>query len=249
LYPHRIRLRGPWECQPLARLAVRSDGAIETVPGPVPEGFRMNMPCRWQASGLHDFAGRARLRRRFGYPGRLDPTDRVWLTFEGVEGVAEVVLNETFLGRREGTAGAFEFEITELLRPRNELNVTVEALSGAGGLWGEVAMEVRCTAFLRSVRLWAVGNPACPTLHVAGEVVGFCERPLDLYVLLDNATVAYTTVSAAAAGQPFHLVAEPLEIKGKAGTVHEARIELVNGATVWYRIEQPFVFPGDLTPA
>src|SRR5262249_4666249 len=109
-YPHRIRLRGPWECEPLARAG----------PGALPPPGRVSVPCTWAEGGLPDFAGRARFRRRFGYPGRIDPHERVWLTFAGVSDRAEVALNGTALGRHEGP-GPFEFEVTALLLPRNEL--------------------------------------------------------------------------------------------------------------------------------
>ena len=216
MYPHRIRLRGPWECEPLARAGG----------GPLPPPCRMTMPCRWGDGGLPGFAGRARFRRRFGYPGRIDTYERVWLTFAGVDGVAEVWLNGTRLGRHEGP-GPFEFVVTALLRPRNELTVEVEAAGGDGGLWGEVALEVRCTAFLRAVRAWAEGD----RLHAAGEVVGTAERPLDLYVIRGRSAVAYTTVEAAPEGRPFHLVAEGVS------DAEAVRVELVNGATVWYAWE------------
>jgi hypothetical protein len=144
MYPHRIRLRGPWECEPLARMMVHSGGRVETVTGPLPPGCRMTMPCRWSEGGLGDFAGRVRFRRRFGYPGRIDAHERVWLTFAGVDAVAEVQLNGHFLGRHEG-ADPFEFEVTALLQSRNELVVDVEAPAGNGGLWGEVVMEIRCS--------------------------------------------------------------------------------------------------------
>jgi hypothetical protein len=208
----------------------------------------MTMPCRWGEGGLPGFAGKVRFRRRFGFPGRLDATDRVWLTFAGVTGVADIWLNGQFLGRREGSRGPFEFEVTPLLRARNELAVEVEGQADDGGLCGEVAMEIRCTAFLRPIRLWAAITGDTADLHVGGEVVGTCERPLDLYVLLDGATVLYTTLEADPAGRPFHVVAEGLDRKrwrprGEgAGGPHEVRVELVNGATVWYRVEQAFDF-------
>src|SRR5579885_2874724 len=49
MYPHRIRLRGPWECEP---------------PGGPP--VVVTMPCHWAAAGLADLGGRFRCRRRFG---------------------------------------------------------------------------------------------------------------------------------------------------------------------------------------
>ena len=76
---------------------------------------RMTLPCRWHEGGLADFAGRVRFVCRFGWPGRIDPHERVWLTFAGAEGTAEVYLNGQVLGRHEGL-DPFEFEVTSLLR-------------------------------------------------------------------------------------------------------------------------------------
>jgi hypothetical protein len=193
------------------------------------------MPCRWRDGGLAGFAGRARFRRRFGYPGRIDAFERVWLTFAGVTAVAEAWLNGHFLGRHAEVEGPFEHEVTSLLRPRNELVVQVEAPGGDGGLWGEVALEVRRTAFLRGVRAWQAASSQCPQLHVAGEVAGFSERPLELYALLGGRTVAYGTSDAVPEGRPFQLVSEPL-----CDTAHPpvaVRVDLVDGAVVWYAVE------------
>jgi hypothetical protein len=148
-----------------------------------------------------------------------------------------VQLNGAFLGKREGP-GPFEFEVTALLRPRNELLVDLEGTAEQGGLWGEVALEVRCTAFLRGVRLWT--DPA-GTLHAAGEVVGTADGPLDLYLVVDRSTAAYTTILPTAGGQPFELAADTLSGGPGAGTV-PVKVELVSGATVWYRVDQGFVF-------
>src|SRR5947209_8112469 len=123
MYPHRIRLRGPWECEPLERRPPEASA----VP---PMLFRVTMPCRWAEAGLADFPGRVRFRRRFGYPGRIDAHERVWLTFAGVADRAEVWLNGVRLGDHQGP-GAFVFEVTSLLSERNELVVEVEG--GADG--------------------------------------------------------------------------------------------------------------------
>jgi beta-galactosidase/beta-glucuronidase len=142
MYPHRIRLRGPWECEPLARLAIAANGRQETVTTDLPASRKMTMPCRWSDGGLENFAGRVRFRRHFGYPGRIDENERVWLTFAGVEGTAEIWLNSKFLGRCEESQQPLEFEITRLLRDRNELRVEVEGPE-TSGLSGEVALEIR----------------------------------------------------------------------------------------------------------
>lgn len=219
MYPHRIRLRGPWECEPLQR---RGDDAEQPLPSPC----RMTMPCRWSEGGLPGFSGRVRFRRRFHYPGRIDAYERVWLTFAGIGGEAEVWLNNHSLGR---IASACEFEITSLLRQRNELGVEVEGTAEQGGLWGEVALEVRCTAFLRSLRSFAIRNGDSVDLHVCGQVVGTADRSLELYVLLDRSVVGYQVMTATAEGQSFEIVVPGLPVEELP-----VQVDLVNGAVVWY---------------
>ncbi len=194
MYPHRIRLRAPWEQEPL--------------PGE---------------------AGRRRFRRRFGYPGRIDDYERVWLTFSGVKGAVDLWLNEHFLGRH--AEAGFEVDVTSLLGNRNRLEVITEGASGDAGPWEEVALEIRCSAYLRAVRAWVDRDSA--KLHVAGEVVGACDRPLELYVLVDRVSLGYATIEADSAGQPFHL-----EIDVPAGQVPRVvRVDLVNLAQIWYAAE------------
>jgi len=212
VYPHRIRLRGPWECQPPAR------------PGePPPPPRRVTMPCSWDEIGPGDVPGRVRFTRRFGYPGRIDDYERAWLTVAGAAEGLEISLN----GHRLSPSAA-EWDVTGLLRERNRVEVEVEP--SGGGPWEEIALEVRCTAYLRGVR------PAVEAgrLHVIGEVVGTAGRPLEVYALLDNATVAYAVAEAAPEGRAFHLVGESVVQPG----AHQLRVDLVNGASVWYVFEQ-----------
>jgi beta-galactosidase/beta-glucuronidase len=139
--PYRIRLRGPWDCEPLARRIVRA-GQVEMVSEDLPAARSMTMPCRWGEGGLGDFIGRVRFRRRFGLPRQIDANETLWIAFAGVEGVAEIWLNGVFLGRHEGTQ-PFEYEVTGRLGQRNALIVEVESDTPHGGLWGEVALEIR----------------------------------------------------------------------------------------------------------
>jgi hypothetical protein len=199
----------------------------------------MTMPARWADAGLAGFSGRVRFRRRFGYPGRIDAHERVWLTFAGAGDRAEVALNGAALGTHEGP-GPFEFEVTPLLLPRNELVVEVEGPAQRGGLWGEVALEVRCTAFLRGVRLWTAAAQGAIDLHACGEVVGSSDRPLDLYLVVGRSTAAYAAVAPAPEGRPFHLTAERLD-RGRGGERVAVKVDLVNGATVWYGVEREVV--------
>jgi hypothetical protein len=226
MYPHRIRLRGPWTCEPLFRL--EHDGARIAVD--LPAAFRMTMPGRWQDGGLQDFRGGVRFSRRFGYPGRIDTCEHVWLTFEGAENRATASLNGTLLGTWEGAA---EFEVTTLLQPRNRLMVDVEAPRPDGGLWGEVAMEVRAAAFLKDVA-FRLTHGASPRLVATGQVAGCASRPLDLYLFAGGQFLAHRMVEA---GQRFELAA------AAAADLTALRIELVDAATIWYVVERSVLSP------
>jgi hypothetical protein len=181
---------------------------------------------------LVDFAGRVRLTRHFGYPGRVDDFERVWLTAGGVEQVAELILNRVSLGRFVAADGSFEADVTSLLRLRNELSVNVEG-GVDGGLWGEVALEVRCCAFLRNIRVETAGR----ALQITGSVVGSADGPLELYAVLGRRTADYATTTASADGTPFRLNAELPAVADDEDS-RFLRVDLVNGASVWYRYEQ-----------
>jgi len=122
-----------------------ADGRKEEIATNLPAPRKMTMPCRWSEGGLNDFSGRVRFRRHFGYPGRIDDNERVWLTFAGVEATAQIWLNDEFLGRQEGDHPC-EFEVTKFLAVGNDIRVEVEGEAETGGLWGEVAMEIRQVA-------------------------------------------------------------------------------------------------------
>lgn len=188
MYPHRIRLRGPWQTDPLA-------------PGTV------------------------RHRRAFGLPSRLDPFERVWLVCDGLAAPAEVSLNGERLAN--WTGGPNEIDVTAKLRPRNEVAFD----TSAGGLAGEVALEIRREAWLADVTVRAAGD----RLNVRGHVAGVVPPGLELYAVLDRSTAIYAPVPGAG---PFDLTSEPV---AAAGTV-PVRVELVVGAVVWFRLDREVTF-------
>jgi hypothetical protein len=211
VYPHRIRLLGPWECEPLA---------------PALPARRFVPPGRLRDVGLSDFAGQVRLTRRFGYPGRIDSYEHVWLTFAAVAGHAAVALNDISVAAE--MTGSGEFEVTSMLAARNRLEVVVDATNGEGGLPGEIALEVRRDAFLRKL---AVDRDAGGEIHITGQVVGQSSQPLELYALANRRNVAYGTIEARPEGQPFTLAFKPEE------PVDLVRVELVCVAECWYAAE------------
>jgi hypothetical protein len=228
MYPHRIRLRGPWTCQPLYRLVATPDGRWQHSTENLPPPFRLKMPAQWSDAGLPNFRGGVRFVRPFGYPGRIDDHERVWLTFAELDGQATATLNDQPLGTIDGKAGPAELDITTVLRARNILSVELELSETFGSHFGEVALEVRATAFLRGVRFERLSNQL--TAH--GVVVGEAPRPLELYLFAADSFLSYDRVQAAPAGQPFTLAGDigsqtwlsPLPV----------RVELIDTAVIWY---------------
>jgi hypothetical protein len=126
---HRIRLRGPWEVRAIA----------PRVPGDFPP-TRMTIPCALRGGGWTGYAGRVSFYRRFGRPSNLSADESVWLVFEAVAGETDVTLNDVHLGTVGGTGA---FDVTSRLADRNGLTVTVDAADDAGGIVGDVVIEIR----------------------------------------------------------------------------------------------------------
>ena len=222
MYPHRIRLRGPWECEPLTR----SNAGALSPPFPV------FPPGRLADLGLPGFAGQVCFRRRFGYPGRIDAYERVWLVFDGMSDPITISVNDRKIGVPDRENDGYAVEVTPLLQTRNELLVEIDAANDRTVL-GSTGLEVRCAAYLRGMRLTMEESNGQTQLHVRGEVVGECEEALELYVIVDRHNVAYERVSPTPAGHPFHLTTE-------SGAGEWVKVELVRGAMAWYRWDAPF---------
>ncbi len=211
MYPHRIRLRGPWECEPI-------DNSLPP--------RRVTMPSGWIAAGLAGFRGSARFTRRFGYPGRIDDGEHVWLLGENARGCRSVSLNGQLLSASPNEE-AFAFDVTPMLSQRNLLEVIVQGDSDEAGLWGDIVLEIRRDAYLAEVaaRSSAVG------IIVTGKVVGTAPQALELYTLVDNRHADYRTVMPSAAGQAFQI-----ELAEAGETV---RVELICVSSIWYAVEMP----------
>jgi len=209
MYPHRIRLRGPWECDALGRVVL---------PGGLHEG------------PFKDFSGEVLLRRRFGRPRQLDPFERIWLTVQGVPADFQVTLNGQVLTMQPAEDNVLECDVTAYIRPRNELELELNPTQ-VGQL--EIALEMRCLAYLRHVHAEFLPSRQ---LRVNGEVVGTFEQPLDLYILVANRTAGYCTVNAALEGSAFELLTEAQS--ENAALEGGICVELVNGGVVWWTWEQ-----------
>ena len=211
-YPHRIRLRGPWQCEPLD--------------GPPPR--RVLMPCRWFDAGLENFHGSARFTRRFGYPGRVDDSEHVWLTCDGCTGCTEVRLNGQLLTRE--SCSSFGFDVTSILSQRNQLEVLIQGDMDGAGVWGEVAMEIRKDAYLADVQIEHIESATALT----GKAVGVAPQPVELYVLVDGRHVDYRTIEPLPSGRSFRF-----ELADITSTNQTVRVEMIHVSCIWYVVEIP----------
>ena len=146
-----------------------------------------------------------------------------------------MTLNGVELDRVARPTEPFEFEVTPLLSPRNELIVEIGGAEPTAGLWGEVALEIRRTAFLRRVAFAPTFAADTVHLHASGEVGGIADGLLELYLLLDRSTIAYKTVTASGA---FEIVSDAIPVaQWRVLPLAPVKLDLVQGATVWYRVE------------
>jgi beta-galactosidase/beta-glucuronidase len=132
--PHAIRLRGPWDYQPLACTVLRPDGSTQAVSGSLPPAGRVEMPADWGRTLGTDFRGRVRYVRRFGCPSGLEPADRVELLIDRLDAFGTVWLNGQLLLDVPPGETPSRVDVTARLRPRNELVIEVECPRETSGM-------------------------------------------------------------------------------------------------------------------
>lgn len=130
IYPHVIRLAGPWECEVL-----RTDSGSPTST----TSQRIQPPLNCGALFGSDFRGQVRFRRRFNRPTNLDPQEAVWLVIENGEAHGRVGLNELSIGELRSDASQAEFDITPSLQTHNDLTIDIEH----PGSFTSVRLEIR----------------------------------------------------------------------------------------------------------
>src|SRR3954447_24002615 len=130
--PHIIRLRGPWNYEPLVRYVPTDDGRIEERKDNLPVADSINFPADWRGILDGRFNGLIRFTRLFHRPSGLTANSRSWLVIDDVDNVPKVSLNDNELVESQtrsptGTNGSTSFDIGRLLRPQNRLSVTLDS--------------------------------------------------------------------------------------------------------------------------
>jgi len=153
---HTIRLRGPWQLEPIVRFVLQPDGTYRPVRKDLPPPAKATMPADWSEPLGADFLGRVRYQRVFQKPTGLESGERVWLVIEGPRSRGVVELNRKRLGDVSHGESFGRFDVSELLEDHNGLEIVVEhpALDASGrtnhdsvavapgGLVGEVRLEI-----------------------------------------------------------------------------------------------------------
>ena len=151
---HTIRLRGPWQLEPVSRYVPCGDGRHERRDDDLPPATKMIMPADWSDAFGPEFCGRVRYVRVFHAPPGLVPEERVWLVVEPQRSHARVMMAEEALGTVAADGPPGRWDITHRLGETNRLEIFVDhpALDDAqlassdpstpGGLVGEVRLEI-----------------------------------------------------------------------------------------------------------
>jgi len=151
---HTIRLRGPWQLEPVYRYVPRGDGRYAVQTDELPPAAKMTMPADWSDAFGPAFRGRVRYVRVFHAPPGLVPEERVWLVVEPQRTLARVAMAEEMLGTVAATGSRGRWDITHRLSETNRLEIFVDhpALENGqiamgdpvqpGGLVGEVRLEI-----------------------------------------------------------------------------------------------------------
>jgi hypothetical protein len=212
MYPHRIRLRGPWtlktETGHVLSLNVRDGSNTELDPTP----------------------SAIQLSRRFSWLQPLQAQERLWLVLEH-SAVAKATLNDSALELAAIADGHQECEVTSLTQRSNLLALHV-APHQAPEAFPQVALEVRCRTFLRQPA-WRL-DESRRRFEITGLLVGVNDTPLELYARLGELNVLYALVHANEPSLPFRYESEI----AAAAVDQEARvqIDLVSAGVLWHRV-------------
>jgi len=238
-YPHLIRLRGPWQYE-----------VIETgAPVGLPLAGQMVLPADWGRQLGVSFRGRVRFTRNFGRPPGLEPHERVRLVCDGIDPHGAMLLGGQRLGNATGYALPCRADVTELLKPRNTVELNIDFPAGSspprpgreqlpGGPVGEVRLEILSTNWLDDFWMEVRDDGRQAMLRGGGLVAGAVgDHPLELVIRTHARELYYTTVEPGRAMQ-FETPADDLPhwAGDDASPLETLTVKLIGGASaVWQR--------------
>ncbi|MBY0589544.1 hypothetical protein K2X85_20400 [bacterium] len=156
MYPHVIHLRGPWE--------------LDSGVGDPRQA--LSMPCSWAM--LPSVQTGHRLRRSFQWVKPPQPHERVYLGVEGAPPGTVLHLGSKEIGITRSIWEELRVDVTELLRPRNDIDVRVGPITEGSEHDFSFASDVRLivtSASLADARIhWQWDEPTS-TQAIAGRLI------------------------------------------------------------------------------
>ena len=152
---HTIRLRGLWQCTPMATTYWTSAGKSEETGTDVPAPGTIKVPGNWDSVVGSQFRGKVLLQRYFHKPTGLEENDVVQIRIEGINALAEVFVNHEAYGSLTVDREGCVFDVSDSLELRNLLELVVDfpmldehsaelntLPDAGGGILGEVQLEI-----------------------------------------------------------------------------------------------------------
>lgn len=209
MYPHQIRLRGPWEA---------------VVGGRSP--IRIQLPAEWDQLTLLPGNEEVNLMRHFGRPRLFDEDEKVFLICR-YPGTVAAELNGHILRIANRFQHSTEWTVTEQLKPRNVLTVALKVANLDRP--PEVTLEIRGPVYLQDVTF---GHN-----NISGKVMGQFRQNLELH-LLRNGRLE-TTISGQANQEFAFQLTQEVDADSDDWNNHTWSVELVEAANCWFKVEVP----------
>ena len=140
--PHRIRLRGPWQCLPLSRNTRLADGTLQEERTDLPSPIRLTLPTRAFTPFGDDFCGTVCLQRTFNRPTGLELETRVYLVLHFGKRRGLLCLNDEPLGTIQPTADDQRFLLESGLLSHNRLQIELQLDNHQDGVLGDLVGEI-----------------------------------------------------------------------------------------------------------
>lgn len=195
MLPHIIRLHGPWQVgNPSGDTWI---GTID-IPGTISVADEQE----------------ALLRRPFQWVAPLQADEKVSLLLEGITPSARVMLNGEEIGSTSGTWDAHRFDVTDKLKPRNELILHFESGFDRAGIRRQVILSVESALAIVMSAKWNWNEPTEANALHAQIQLHSSSPPMPVEILIDvnGANVLRQSFSLDGYDQTIDLSAGPIEV-------------------------------------
>lgn len=193
-----LNLNGDWKFCPdpmqrcrRQRWWVNRPGKTNLFPCFDPEGlWTIQVPGTWktQFEELKWYDGHAVYYKTFDFNGNLDDRE-AFLCFDGVLYEAEVYLNGILVGSHEWGYSPFQMRITEMLQPKNELFILVDATCRPDRVPGEFTDFNSDGGIINPVKLITVPVTHVKNFQVTTQVTE-CETEIKIALTLNSRDTA-----------------------------------------------------------